>query len=151
MTIEYLQVLKANPTKGRFTDRGISESEIQQLEQLYNNGSLFPKVLREYLFLAGDFCCWVDGGPYDSQEEMQEVEREEISWMVTIIRPFYVIDVSSPDAQLIVFLDEGADDPILYQITSRNGPTDDGLGGRRTLKRYIEGGIEAYKQGIPVY
>lgn len=54
MIIEYLKTLRDNPIINGYNIEGISETEIQQLEQLYNNGNTFPKVLRELLYLAGN-------------------------------------------------------------------------------------------------
>ena len=69
MTIDYLQKLRDIPSDGT-TNRGISLLEITHLEQVFNNGNLFPKVLKEFLYLAGDYCYVMDTGSWDSIEEM---------------------------------------------------------------------------------
>ena len=59
MEIQYLKTLKDNPSKNPggterpWTIEPIPLTEITQLEVLYNNGQLFPKALRELLYLAG--------------------------------------------------------------------------------------------------
>jgi hypothetical protein len=59
MNIEYLTYLRDNPIKypndleDQYPIKGIPLSEIEALETKYNNGNVFPKALRELLFLAG--------------------------------------------------------------------------------------------------
>ena len=43
MTIDYLQKLRDIPSDGT-TNRGISLLEITHLEQVFNNGNLFPET-----------------------------------------------------------------------------------------------------------
>ncbi len=54
MEIEYLKTLRDNPVDFgvtmNYTNRGIPITEIEQLEQTWNNGNPFPKALRELLF-----------------------------------------------------------------------------------------------------
>lgn len=102
MNIQYLTKLKDNPieysedTNNSFPIQGISEIEIIQLEQSYNNGNPFPKVLKELLFLAGKYCYVCDYGVNDSQQELQDWVREHIQERNKIInRPFFVFDVYS--------------------------------------------------------
>jgi hypothetical protein len=60
MKIEYLAKLKDNPSAYpndkdyKSTIQPILIEEIEHLEQLYNSGNPFPKVLKELLFLAGN-------------------------------------------------------------------------------------------------
>jgi hypothetical protein len=120
MTIEYLTSLYENPIHQvhRFKNRGIPETEIAQLEQLYNNGNAFPKVLKELLFLTGDFCYVFEHGITKSQQEMQEWVREDMEEMERIIsRPFYAIDLYGGDQFMFVYLDEG-DNPQIYQASA---------------------------------
>lgn len=120
MKIEILTYLRDNPIKyGKsmnFEIKGISLNEIQQLEQLYNNGVQFPKALRELLYLGGDFCYVLAKGIYDTQQEMQEISRKKLlEFNKNIVRPFFVIDVYNSSEQfLFVYLDEG-DNPYVYQ------------------------------------
>lgn len=119
MEIVYLKELQNNPIKYGDTKNfpliPISEQEISQLEQLYNNGNSFPKALKELLFLAGKDCYVLDYGMNESQQELQEFVRvfmaEENR---SITRPFYVIDTyNAGDQFLFVYLDEG-DNPAVY-------------------------------------
>lgn len=99
MTIKYLQLLKDNPvnysngTELKFEIKGISESEIKDLELTWNNSLPFPKILKELLYLAGNFCYVCSYGPNDSQQEMQEWIREHMEDTNRFInRPFYAFD-----------------------------------------------------------
>lgn len=121
MEIKFLEKLKnypsAYPNDADYegTIKGINLQEIEFLEQLYNNGNTFPKVLRELLFLAGSYCYVLDYFD-DTQEELQTDVREWLSnYNRSIIRPFFAIDAPNPGEQfLYVYLDEG-DDPAVYQ------------------------------------
>lgn len=120
MNIDILTYLRDNPIRyGKsmnFEIKGISLEEIKQLEQLYNNGIIFPKALRELLFLGGNSCYVLSKGWYDTQQEMQEESREKLlEFNKNITRPFFVIDVYNATEQfLFVYLDEG-DNPNVYQ------------------------------------
>lgn len=155
MNIEILTYLRDNPTleinkSGSFsTILGISETEITQLEQLYNNGNIFPKALRELLFLAGNSCYVLETGWYDTQEEIQTAARE---WLVkynkNISRPFFVIDIYGAGYQfLYVYLDEG-DNPFVYQAYL---PTRSDIvpfkSFNKTLSDFIKVHIDMVKQG----
>jgi hypothetical protein len=123
MDITYLTQLNNNPT---ISDHGdvktlnpISLDEIVSLESTYNNGSQFPAALRELLFLAGGDCYILDYGLNDTQLEMQQDTRENLTRFgrtLSISRPFYVFDVyNAGDMCLLVYLDEGKDDPTVYE------------------------------------
>ncbi|MCZ8091414.1 hypothetical protein [Flavobacterium sp.] len=77
MEIEYLQILKNNPYKGiddpfkRLRITGIPDTEINYLEQTWNNGNHFPKVLKELLFLAGQNFPGFSYGIDSTQNEFQ--------------------------------------------------------------------------------
>jgi hypothetical protein len=66
MEIKYLKELELNPTLRNQTIKPIPESEISELEQLYNDGKEFPLALRELLFLAGSYCYVLDYGIDDT-------------------------------------------------------------------------------------
>ena len=148
MTIEYLQKLRDNPSDGTVI-RGIPLTEIAHLEQIFNNGNPFPKVLKEMLFLAGNYCYVLDLGIWDSMQEMQEEERQELLEIdsVTITRPFFFVCLASTGMGVFMFLDEG-DNPVLCQIL--NHPTQanyyrrmDGV----TLKYLIDSRIQDVLNG----
>ncbi len=125
MNIKYLTRLNNSPA---FQSAGsdyiktlqpISMDEMTSLENTYNNGRPFPVVLQELLFLAGNYCYVLDYGLNESQEEMQEEARADLvsyGRSFSISRPFYVIDVYNSGTQfLFVYLDEGVDDPTVYE------------------------------------
>jgi hypothetical protein len=88
---------------------------IEKLEQEYNEGRQFPRALREYLFLAGDFS-YAHCGLLGSIIEENEFERERLKRAgKTIERPFFVFEASDSDS-LFFYLDETAEDPQIYVL-----------------------------------
>lgn len=147
MDIVYLKKLEQNPYKNSWRNESIPVAEIQQLEQLYNNGNVFPQSLRELLFLAGKYCIVLDYGVEDSQEDLQEYVRGKMMNKGKIItRPFYVIDIyNGVDQFVFIYLDEG-DNPGVFEahyyenqdwITKVDN----------TLSKYINDLVERVKQG----
>lgn len=154
MNIQYLKELKNNPIHARLPDyeiQGITESEISQLETTWNNGNPFPKALRELLFLAGEVCYVLDYNLNENQQEMQENMREDLlDDGITINRPFYAIDnYGGVSHYLFVYLDEGVEDPTLYEYSLKGGRVGlediDNLG--YPMSTLINRRIEAVKQG----
>ncbi|MDR6457889.1 hypothetical protein J2786_000982 [Chryseobacterium vietnamense] len=156
MEIELLKYLQSNPAaypnnqeyEGRI--KPISPIEIQQLEVKYNNGQAFPKVLKELLFLAGNYCYVLDYNIFDTQEELQDAAR---SWLLfynrNINRNFFVVDAYNAGNQfLFIYLDEG-DDPIIRQayLPSRSDIQFITSLLNKTLSQYIEDQIDDVKQG----
>ncbi|MES2239026.1 MAG: hypothetical protein V4497_02075 [Bacteroidota bacterium] len=94
MEIDFLNHFKDSTSDLSYTDRkfeisGISLNQIEQLEQFYNNGHLFPKALRELLFLAGDSCYALNRLWYNTQQEIQTSTREWLNeYSKNIARPF---------------------------------------------------------------
>jgi hypothetical protein len=103
------------------------------LEQVYNNGNPFPKVLKELLYLAGENCTVLalGGGGEDffasigwaipteapTMQKMQKgvqwrLQNEGVSMPN---RPWFVIDIYEGYEPIFIFLDEG-DDPNIYQL-----------------------------------
>lgn len=159
MEIQYLTILRDNPVKigvtRNFPNRGISEVEITQLEQLYNNGNPFPKALKELLFLAGE-SCYVLAYLNDSQQAMQNYVRNQLQKRsLEITRPFFAIDVyNSSDQCLIAYLDEG-EDPIVYSVfyefqdyDGDDYPEVQFITPLKKLSAYINSGIEDVKNGF---
>lgn len=158
MTIKYLQLLRDNQipyhddADFKFKIKGISESEIQQLELTWNNGVSFPKVLKELLFLAGNFCYVCDYGPNDSQQEMQEWVREHMKDNSrSLNRSFYAFDVYGGDTFLFIYLDEG-DNPTIFEAKPYS---DDNNWIRvlksQTIKSIVNIGINRVKKGQNPY
>ncbi|MCR8558958.1 hypothetical protein KXD93_14975 [Mucilaginibacter sp. BJC16-A38] len=98
--------------------------QIIALEASYNGGRPFPTVLRELLYIAGQNCYVLDYGPNDSQNELQEWVRESLlaDNDRQISRPFFAVDMYGGDKFLFVYLDEGKDDPDLYEATPYDEP-----------------------------
>lgn len=157
MDIQYLKYLKENPAaypndpEYEARIKPIPLTEIEQLETKYNNGKLFPKALRELLFLAGEYCYVLDYNIFDSQEELQDEAREWLQkYNRAINRPFFVIDAYNAGEQfLFVYLDEG-NDPVVRQayLPPRNDVQFITNLVNETLSQYIKSSIDEVKQGI---
>ncbi|WP_112087342.1 hypothetical protein [Flavobacterium lacus] len=135
---------------------GIPLSEIEQLEQVWNNGNPFPIALRELLFLAGNSCYVLDYGWFDGCGQQMQVDARQ--WMTeegmerTITRPFYIIEVRLLESFLMVYLDEG-DNPYVRNVFLPH-EDESSLGDLgwlystdRTLKNFIDSGIDDVKKG----
>ena len=121
MEIKYLTQLNNNRTVDGIsgfskTLQPIPLEEIIYLEKTYNADAQFPVALRELLSIAGSYCYVLDYGLNNSQQEMQESARELMNECgVSILRPFFVIDVyNASDQFLFVFLDDDQNDPNVY-------------------------------------
>ena len=156
MTIQYLTLLRDNPklSQDSSPNRPLTLQEIEQLEQLWNNGQPFPIVLREYLFLAGNYN-WT----FEMEEPLElrasyEYHRNFANFTMPP-RPFFVVgqDVTGGGSQFwIVFLDEGAPDPKIYnlnlyenvmmEIHDMERIEDPNL----TLSEFINGGIRSFRE-----
>jgi hypothetical protein len=122
MQINYLKKLQENP-KGSQNEnpmRGLTLQEIQQLEVLWNNGNPFPVVLKEYLFLGGEYC-WVF--EMDSPHELRRSALYQMSIaeppFTMPSRPYIIIGVNATSGSqqfMFIFLDETAPDPMLYDL-----------------------------------
>ena len=157
MDIKYLTILTDYPTMTSSTGyvkrlEPISLDEIVRLESAYNNGNMFPTALRELLYLAGSYCYVLDFGIYDTQFDMQVAVR---SWLTdhnkAISRPFFAIDVyNAYDQFLFIYLDEGVDDPMVFQAVLYNKSNDEtqfSYSLNTQLSKYIEGGISMLLSG----
>lgn len=150
MNIQYLIQLRDNPIyygKTRnFSIRGISEEQIAQLEQLYNNGNTFPKVLKELLSLAGEYCHVFDYNIHDTQQEVQEWVREDLQETNRVIdRPFYAFDLYNDF--MFIYLDEG-DNPAIYEAHPFRTGNDWIRKTTNTIKSLSEKRILRIKEGL---
>ena len=157
MEIIYLKYLQANPRTLEPTgemsipDRPIPLSEIEQLEQLYNNGAPFPKALRELLFLAGDYCNVLEYGVYDTRQEIQEDFRDDLVRLnKTLSRPYFVIECHLGAVYSFVYLDEG-DNPLLYYCNLYEDESEWLVTYNQTIPEYINDAIDRLKAGLPLY
>ena len=157
MNIEYLKMLRDNPAmypndidyKGEI--RGIPLTEIEQLEQTWNNGNPFPKALRELLFLAGEYCYVFSYGIFDTQQELQEAMREDMAERnKSISRPFYVLDTWGGDQYYFVYLDEG-DNPYIYEALPNEDSSIWLRNTGNTIKSKSESRIARVKRGENPY
>lgn len=123
MEIKYLTLLAENKAvKSKHSDFvktliPISEDEIFDLERTYNNGNSFPVVLKELLYLAGNYCYVLDYSLCESQEELQSDAREFLTDhnYKVINRPFYVVEIDYDNGYFVfVYLDEDQNDPELF-------------------------------------
>ena len=166
MEIKYQTALKNNPvitvTTGDIADGGsysfslepLTLGGIIKLEAIYNSGHQFPASLRELLFLAGKACYVLDYGLYDTQEEMQDDIREVlVERGVTILtRPFFVIDVrSGPSIFLFVYLDEGVNDPVIYEANPHTTVSDPLLSLQASLSTFVNARIDYLLRGVSPY
>ena len=119
MNIKYLfnlENLNSVLSDKYFPNESISFEEISQLEQTYNKGNTFPKVLQEYLSIAGKYSPVIDKGIFSTQQELQEFVREELSDNGKFFtRPFFALEVYSGDWCMFIYLDEG-DNPNLHCV-----------------------------------
>jgi hypothetical protein len=154
MNIEYLQYLQANP-EGRSTPEisdkniGMTEAEIETLEETYNGGEPFPKVLRELLFLAGKYCYVLDYGPFEEQSTIQTRNRSYLaSSNLNITRNYFVIDCGNLGDQFdYVYIEGESEDPKVFSaelyLDADIALKDRGV----TLKEFINTRIDYVKQG----
>ncbi|KIO54546.1 SMI1/KNR4 family protein [Flavobacterium hibernum] len=154
MEINFLKYLRDNPSAYPYdkdykaTIQPISIEEIEHLEQLYNSGNPFPKVLKELLFLAGNDCYVCDYGINETQQELQEWVREDmLENKRTISRPFYAFDVYGGSQFLFIYLDDGYN-PAIYEAHpySNNDSWISRLS-NLTIKNLVDNGIERIKRG----
>ncbi|WP_417350482.1 hypothetical protein [Flavobacterium alkalisoli] len=153
MEIECLKELELNPCDyiyTHFVNEPISLTEIENPEQLYNNGKPFPKALKELLFLAGKFCYVLDYNIFETQQEMQDYVRELLEEdNILIQRPFFVIDVYNAGTQfLYIYLDED-DNPAVHEGLYYGDPHSVEFTHLVTgsLSKYISSQIEIVKKG----
>jgi len=158
MEIIYLKKLQENLNIRPYPCEPISITEIESLEQTYNNGNPFPKVLRELLFLAGEYCMVLDYGHENEDELSTQAGLQE--WIRTMFafkgtplftRPFYVIEICQGYVFSFIFLDEG-DNPMRYD--SFFGPDETPLGWSTyyrnsglTIPTLINNRIDSVKMG----
>ncbi|SDI48540.1 SMI1 / KNR4 family (SUKH-1) [Chryseobacterium taeanense] len=110
MQIEYLTKMKNTPKIGSWENRGISEQEIEKLEQKFN--VTFPKAYKEFLFLGGEFQNAID---WDTITEYldwtQENIKESMDEVNLDLKPFFAFANYGND-QCLFFFVEGENPPI---------------------------------------
>ena len=150
MKIKYLKDLENFPDGIElFNNRGIAIEEIEALEVTYNSGNKFPQVLRELLFIAGDYCVCFDY--WDNITEMNIEVRDRYSEVdLSSIEPFVCVDCNGGfgnSSFLYVKCNENVDDPFLWtvELTKSLGIKQIVKGGR--LSDAIIGALDLIKAG----
>lgn len=145
MEIEYLQKLEQYPARWpndksyKAEIKSLSLDDIMMLETTYNNGTPFPKALRELLYLAGDFCYLLEWNALSPEDEMYQISLQNSiaryidNMGLNITRPSMGIDLAYSGNFRIVYLDEG-DDPIVYAVDEKNNSLEPG---EKTLSQLI--------------
>lgn len=158
MKIQHLKKLKDYPyddnlkNDDTLVNEGISLEEINSLEQNWNNGNKFPLILRELLFLAGNYCNVFDYGVFDSQEDFQQFAREDFAESnKTISRPFFVLDYNTGYNYLFIYLDEGDNPKIHVASPSHNSSNWIEYLSDYNIKTYSEYAIDCIRKGIGFY
>jgi len=112
MQIEYLTKMKNTPKIGKWENKGISEQEIEKLEQKFN--IQFPKAYKEFLFLGGEFDNCID---WETSAEYlnwrQENIQESMNSVNLNLKPFFAFANYERDQFLFFFLN-GEENPPIY-------------------------------------
>ncbi len=117
MEIKYLEVVRNNPRINRFVNEPMTITEIEALEQIYNEGNKFPQAFREYLFLAGNFNNFTFDDLGEGLDGLQKMAYEELdSTEQKVDRPFFAFDVYNSQYS-VIFLDETKEDPEVFLIS----------------------------------
>lgn len=154
MNIELLTYLRDNPKlrpqnpnpEDQYPIKGLSLETIAELEQKFNNGNPFPKVLKELLYLAGEDCYVLAYDIDPTMKDMQDNVRELFTAYnrPTFTRPFFVLDVYNFSSGFTyMYLDEG-DNPPLYYFEFENIKI---FNLKCNLVEYINEGIDRVKAG----
>ncbi|WP_336958622.1 hypothetical protein [Chryseobacterium contaminans] len=120
MEINYLKLFQQNPRSdlndlSTVPNTGMNNQQIQQLEQLWNNGNQFPTVVKEFLSIGGIYNWIFEGGDQKQLRSLINRYCQEINYSIT--RPFMALTKSFSDPQFfIVFLDENQIDPKVYEL-----------------------------------
>ncbi|WP_046755256.1 SMI1/KNR4 family protein [Kordia jejudonensis] len=115
MTIQYLNKLKNRNTILGWKNEGLSIEEIVSLEEKFNNGNSFPRIYREYLFIAGKHCgIAIDQGL--GFDWLQKTSKDILlEYKQTINRPIFIFDQLDGCEQFgFFFLDDEKDNPNIY-------------------------------------
>lgn len=159
MNIEYLNNLEENSEIGNRKIKGVSKSEITNVEQKLNIA--FPKSYKEFLFLTGESCGalpLLESADLKtlSSDFYKEVLEEDMKDTDTVIeRPFWVFADSIGDQGFWFFyLDEESEDPQThYYAYKATEPYEAIIGSHELIfSEFIDGridfGNQIEKEGI---
>lgn len=134
MELQYLKAyfdvkdtLKNYPTN-KWNPEGMSLEDIENLEQMLNEESSFPKVFREFLFIGGKYDGLGINGPidgaYDRMTKKGNLLMQERG--IQVNRPFIIYHSFEGKVFSFIYLDEG-DDPQPWNLSvDKADDTDDG-------------------------
>jgi hypothetical protein len=121
MTIELLKKLEKYPLKGNKASRGLSLPQIEELElEFCPNGVQFPKALREFLFLAGEYCVYFDSGVWMPLSQFKALQQRTWSKINSMPYSFSFTNIWAFGFQIastnFYFIDlvQLKDDPDIY-------------------------------------
>lgn len=95
--------------------------KFQNQKKKLNNGKIFPRAFREYLFLGGEFNnlgfdCHGIGFCKEKWVKMKEYYEEEMpKYKVSLNRPYVILHSLDGVCFMFIYLDEG-DDPQVYNF-----------------------------------
>ena len=122
MNIKYLKSFQENISNLRGSiSRGLNIEEITFLEEKLNNGNSFPKALKEYLYLAGEYNTLgfdTQGIGYGGNEYLAMMEFYEKKMKqkgLKMEKPYLILHSHDGECFLFLYLDEG-DDPQPYNF-----------------------------------
>ncbi|AQW97242.1 SMI1/KNR4 family protein [Elizabethkingia anophelis] len=111
MEIKYLKKMKDTPKIGQWVNRGISEQEIEKLEQEFNIS--FPQAYKEFLYLGGDFQNCVEWDTnYVHIDWTQDNVKDSMANVNLQLKPFFAFGEYGCDQCLFFFLNDGENPPI---------------------------------------
>ncbi len=159
MEIQYLQKLKENDKIDSQRIKGVTESEIQKVEQKLEIS--FPKAYKEYLYLAGEYSgnlhmLETDDLKTLSSDFYKDVLSEDMRETKTIIeRPFWVFaDGIGDQGFWFFYLDENDENPETHYYAYKPTYVYEAVIGSHnlTFSEFIEGridfGFKVKKDGI---
>lgn len=132
MNIEYMKMLRDYPAQFpkdkypnedlEFRNRPINYPNdpmagILALENEFWSGRPLPKAIREFLYLAGDFCYVRKTNRGDIKKENEIVREDLIAASLSLGRPFFVFETMA-SCTLFCYTDEG-DNPDVHILNLR--------------------------------
>ncbi|UIR55061.1 SMI1/KNR4 family protein [Sphingobacterium sp. SRCM116780] len=104
--------MKNNPKVGRFENEGISEVEIDKLEQWFT--IKFPQAYKEFLYLGGETEQIIDGWSSEAKylNWRQQNIKESMESVNLKLRPYFAFADFNGSNCLFFFLDEGENPPV---------------------------------------
>lgn len=158
MEILYLKSLQNYPIINGYKNEGVLLTEIEKVEHQLN--IKFPKVYREFLFLAGKLNNGLFGNAIEDNldwavEDFQQDAAEELSEAnVDLGKPFWVFTSMNGTEVFDFFYLNESENPAVYSWSRYDRKVlEQGLpiGTRKlhnSFSEYVDAAIEAHKKGI---